>query len=174
MLRNVFARLFMMAAALAVVSGVAAAQMKIAIVSMQQAVLDTAEIRKASSDMEAKYKPRQTDIERIRKELEDIQQKLQAGSDKLAPQAEADLNGQAQRKQRDLQRLSQDLQEEVDAERNEILTRTGQRMSAVVKKLAEERGFDVIVDAGSAPYFKAALDVTKDLVAAYNQAYPVK
>lgn len=174
MLRNVFARLSVMTAALAVVAGVAAAQPKIAIVSMQQAVLDTAEIKKASGDMEAKYKPRQADLERIRKELEDIQQKLQAGSGKLAPQAEAELNSQAQRKQRDLQRLSQDLQEEVDAERNDVLTRTGQRMSAVVKKLAEERGYDVIVDAGSAPYFKAALDVTKDLVAAYNQAYPAK
>ncbi len=70
--------------------------------------------------------------------------------------------------------MSQDLQEEVDAERNEILTRSSQHMQAVVRKLAEERGLDFVVDAGSTLYVKPALDITKDAVAAFDQAYPAK
>jgi outer membrane protein len=141
---------------------------------MQQAVLATAEIKKASADLEAKYRPRQVEIEKVRKELDDIQQKLQAGGGKLTPQAEADLNAQGQRKQRDLQRMSQDLQEEVDAVRNEVLAGSGQRMQAVVRKLAEERGVDVVVDSGSTLYVKPALDLTKDAVTAFDAAYPAK
>jgi outer membrane protein len=174
MVRNSFVRLMMMAASAAVVAGVAAAQTKVAVINMQQAVLQTAEIKKASADLEAKYKPRTAEIEKVRKELEDIQQKLQAGSGKLSPQQEAELTAQGQRRQRDLQRMSQDLQEEVDAERNEILQHSGQRMQAVVHKLAEERGFDVVVDAGSTLYVKPALDLTKDAVTSFDQAYPVK
>jgi outer membrane protein len=174
MFRNTFARLFVMTAATAVLGGVAAAQTKVGVISMQQAVLETAEIKKASAELEAKYKPRSTDIERLRNELADIQQKLQAGSGKMAPAAESELTAQGQRKQRDLQRMTQDLQEEVDAVRNEVLMKSSQKMQGVVRKLAEERGLDVVVDAGSTLFVKPALDLTKDAVAAFDTAYPAK
>jgi outer membrane protein len=174
MVRNNFGRLMMMAASAAVVAGVALAQTKVAVINMQQAVLQTAEIKKASAALEAKYKPRTAEIDKVRKELEDLQQKLQAGGGKLSPQQEADLTAQGQRRQRDLQRMSQDLQEEVDAERNEILQGSGQRMQAVVRKLAEERGVDVVVEAGGTLYVKPALDLTKDAVTAFDSAYPAK
>ena len=47
-------------------------------------------------------------------------------------------------------------------------------MQEVVKKLAEEKGLDVIMDVASTLYFKPALELTKDAVAAYDKAYPAK
>ena len=52
-------------------------QVKVGIVSLQKAVLDTAEIKKASADMETKYKPRQQEMEKLQKVLQAIQQQLQ-------------------------------------------------------------------------------------------------
>jgi hypothetical protein len=49
-----------------------------------------------------------------------IQQQLQTNAGKLTPAAEADLNAQGQRKQRELQRMNDDLQADVTAERNEF------------------------------------------------------
>lgn len=147
---------------------------KIAVINMQQAILDTAEIKKASADLEAKYKPRQAELQKLQTEFNDIQQKLQAGQGKLSPAAESNLNEQGKRVQRDLQRKGQDLQEEVDADRNEVLQRAGQRMQGVVRKLAEERGLDVVVEFSSTLYTKPALDLTKDAVAAFDKAYPTK
>jgi len=149
-------------------------QAKVAVVNLQQALLRTAELKKASADLEAKYKPRQQQIEKIRQELDDLQQKLQSLAGKLTPQAESEMTMQAQRKQRDLQRLSEDLQNDVDEERNEILTRAGQRMREIINKLAEEKGFDVVIDVSSTLYFKPALDLTGEATAAYDKAYPVK
>lgn len=150
------------------------AQTRVGIVNFQRALLETAEIKKASAELEAKYKPRQAQIEKLRQEIEDLQQKLQSLAGKLTPQAESEMTMQAQRKQRDLQRLSEDLQRDVDEERDEILTRAGQRMREIVNQLAEQKGLDVIIDAGNTLYFKAALDLTKEAVAAYDKAYPVK
>jgi outer membrane protein len=173
MAQTTFVRLAAITAAGIVAAGIAAAQTKVAVINMQQAVLGTAEIKKASADLEAKYKPRQDDIERVRKELEDIQQKLRSGGSTMSPQAASDLNIQGQRKQRDLQRMSQDLQDEVDAERNDILSASGRKMQAVVRKLADERGYDVVIDIGSIIFFKPALDITTDAIAAFDKAYPV-
>jgi outer membrane protein len=97
---------------------------------------------------------------------------LQTGAGKLTPAAESDLSAQGQKKQRDLQRLNEDLQADVTAERNEVLGASSRKMADVVKKLAEEKGYDVVVDATNTIYFKPALDITAEALAAYNKAYP--
>jgi outer membrane protein len=149
-------------------------QAKVGIISLQQAVLGCAEIKKASAAMEAKYKPRQQEMEKLQRELEGVKQQLQTNAGKLTPAAESDLNAQGQRKQREIQRLNDDLQADVTAERNEILGTSGRKMAEIVKKLAEEKGLDVVVDAQSTLFFKPTMDLTADAVAAYDKAYPAK
>jgi outer membrane protein len=154
---------------------IAAAQgAKFAVLNLQQAVLGTAEIKKASAEMETRFKPRTQQLDQLQKELAGISQQLQTNSGKLTPQAEADLQTQGQRKQRDAQRLQEDLQADVDRERNEILSAASKRMQEVVKKISDERGYDLVVDVTNAIYFKPALDITNDAIAAYDKAYPAK
>jgi vacuolar-type H+-ATPase subunit H len=71
---------------------------------------------------------------------------LQTNAGKFTQQAEADLTAQGQKKQRDLQRLQEDLQADVDRERNDILQKATTKMSDIVKKIAEEKGYDLVVD----------------------------
>ena len=153
-------------------AGSAAAQAKVAIINVQRAIIETAEIKKAQTELEAKYKPRTVELEKLQKELQDIQTQLQSG--KLNPQAEQELQARGQRRQREYQRVGEDLQGDVDRERNEILQKAGQRMNEVVKKIAEERGFDVVVDVTNTVYFKPALEFTADAIKAFDAAYPVK
>jgi len=152
----------------------ASAQVKVAIINLQKAVLDTAEIQKAQKDLETKYKPRQEKAEALQKELQTIQGQLQTMAGKLTPQAEQELNVQGQRKQRELQRVTEDLQGDVDRERQEILGRSAQRMNDVVKKVAEAKGLDMVVDVSNAVYFKPTLDITAEATAEYNKSYPAK
>jgi outer membrane protein len=158
-------------AALIAFSHIAAAQAKVVVVNLQRAVLESAEIKAAGAAMEATYKPRLTEVEALEKEVASIQQKLNDPS-KLTPQTEADLQAQGTRKQRDAQRKREDLQAEVDAERNAILQRSSQKVTDVLKKLAEEKGYDIVVDASATPYFKAATEITSELIVAYDKAYP--
>ena len=157
--------------AFALAGGALRAQTKIAVINTQRAVLETAEIKRAAADLEAKYRPQQQDIEKRTKQLQQIQEKLDNPS-KLKPQEVADLQAEGQRKQRQLQRITEDLQSEVDRERNEILNRGGQRMQGVVAKLAEEKGLDLVVDVGNTVYFKPAMEITNDAIAAYDKQYP--
>ncbi|MBY0374219.1 MAG: OmpH family outer membrane protein [Bryobacteraceae bacterium] len=146
-------------------------QIKVGIIDLNKAVLNTAEIKKAQAELEAKFRPRQQAMQKLEQELQKIQADLQSG--KLNAQAEAEFQVQGQRKQRDLQRMSEDLQGDVDRERTDILQRSGQRMSDVVKKLAEEKGLDVVIDVSNTVFFKPALDITVDATGAYDKAYPV-
>jgi len=152
--------------------GIANAQLKVAVINSQKAILDTEDIKKAQADLTAKYKPRQDQLEKLQKDLQDIQNQLQGG--KLNQLGEQELTAQGQKKQRDMQRLQQDLQEDADRDRNDILQRAGMRMQEVVKKLADEKGLDLVVDSANTLFFKPTLELTNDAVVAYNKAYPVK
>ncbi len=150
------------------------APVKLGIVDMRRAILETAEIKKASADLEAKYKPRQEEGQRLQKQLADIQAQIQNGQGKLSQAQETDLQTQGQRRQRELQRISDDLQSDVEKDRNEILGKAQANMQAIVRKLAEDKGFDIVVDSSTTIYYKTALDVTNDAITAYNAAHPAK
>jgi outer membrane protein len=144
--------------------------LKVGIINLQRALVETAEIKKAQVDLEAKYRPRTAELEKIQKELADIQTQLQSG--RLNQQAEQDLNARGQRRQREAQRIQEDLQGDVDRERQEILQRAGQRMTEVVKQIADAKGLDVVMDVTNTVFFRPALEITQEAIAAYDKAHP--
>lgn len=155
-----------------ILASTAAAQTKVGVINLEKAMLDTAELKKAVVDLPLKYKARQDQLARLQKDMADIQSQLQSG--KLNPAQETDLQADGQQKQREADRLNQDLQDDVNGDRNVILQRAQTRMYEVVKKLCEEKGIDVLVSTAAAFYFKDTTEITADATAAYDKAYPLK
>jgi outer membrane protein len=145
---------------------------RVAIINAQKAVAETQEIKKAQATLEAKYRPRQQSIQSLQTELQSIQQQLSAPN--LAPEKEAQLRADGVLKQKELQRLGEDLQSDVNNERQDILGRAGRQMTEIVKKIAEERGIDVVIDFTNTLYFRPTLEITAEATAAYDKTYPVK
>lgn len=152
-------------------AGIAAAQVKIGVVSSARAISSTAEIKKAQADLETKFKPRQDELAKLQTDLQNINTQLQSNT--LSAAGAQELQGQGQQKQREFQRKEQDLRDDVDRERQEILGRAGQRMNEVVKKLAADKGLDAVFDASTMLFFKPALELTDEAIAAYDKTYPV-
>jgi outer membrane protein len=152
----------------------AMAQTKVGVVSLQKAIIDTAELKKAQNEMQAKYKKRQDDLDKSQRELNDIQTQLQSAQGKLSAAGEADLTARGQRKEREVKRLTEDLQADVERDRNDILTRAQTRMLDIVKRVSEEKGLDLVVEASALITFKPALDITADVVTAYDKSFPAK
>ena len=144
---------------------------KLAIINAQKAVADTAEIKQAQTNLEAKFRPRQQAIQNLQTQLDSISKQLSAPN--LAPDRESALRADGTQKQKELQRLGDDLNADVNYERQEILGRAGRQMTEVVKKIAEQRGLDVVIDITNTIYYKPALDITADATAAYDKTYPV-
>jgi outer membrane protein len=165
-------RVVFLSCALLPLASLASAQMKVGVVNSQKALLDTDELKKASAALEAKFKPKQDELLKLQNDLQSIQQQLASG--KLNQQAMADLQLQGQRKQRDAQRLSDDTQAEFDRDRQDVLAKAADKMTAVIKKLAEDKAIDVVMDVTATIYVKPALDLTADATAAYNKANPAK
>jgi outer membrane protein len=145
---------------------------KVAIVNAQKAVADTQEIKKAQTELEAKFRPRQQKITTLQNDLQTLQQQMNAPN--LTPEREAQIRQQGTDEQKELKRMSEDLQSDVDQARQDVLGHAGRQMQEVLKTLAEQRGIDVVIDISNTLYFKPALDITAAATAAYDKAYPAK
>ena len=106
MLRTVFLPALLACAAAVLSPATASAQAKVGIVNFQRAVLGTSEMKKASNDLLLKYKPQQDELEKLQREMADIQNKLQ--DPKTPPGAAADLQADGQRKQREAKRITEE------------------------------------------------------------------
>jgi outer membrane protein len=174
MFSHVRSAVFLAAAALLPIGARAQAisPAKVAIINAQKAVADTQEIKKAQAGLENKYRPRQQSLQTLQSQLQSIQQQLSTPN--LPPDKESQLRATGTQKQKELQRLSEDLQSDVNGERQDILTHAGRQMTDVVRKISEERGIDVVIDISNTIYFKPALDITAEATAAYDKTYPAK
>jgi outer membrane protein len=152
----------------------AMAQTKIGVIDFQRAVVETAEFKKAFAELEAKYQPKQDQLQKAQQAMQDIQAQLRATQGQLSQAGTAELNAKGQRTQVTIDRLTEDLQEGFDGDRDAALRVVSTRFTEMLKKFAADKGLDVIADKQAVPYFSAALDVTDAAIAAYNASHPVK
>jgi outer membrane protein len=147
---------------------------KIGIVNFQKAIQDTAELKKAQSDLVARFKPQVDEYEKANRDYNDLQIQLQNSQGKgLSAAAEVDLQARAQRKQREVERMKEDLDADMEKERTETIQRLGTRMTEIIKKLMDDKGLDAIFDSAATVAFKGTLEITADATAAYDKAYPI-
>ena len=160
--------LFILAAAMAAPPALTA-QVKIGIIDFRQALDGTAEIKKKADEMQSKFQSRYDALEKLAAELQELQTRLQTASGNAA----LELQTEGQRKQREAQRLQEDLQTDTDYERNEVLQGATARMRAIVAQVAQAKGLDLVIDIGNTVYYAPALEITNEVVAAYDAAHPV-
>jgi outer membrane protein len=157
----------------------AAAPLKsVGIINLRGAIGSTAEGKQASAELQSQFAPRSSEIDAMTKQINDLQQKLQAGQGKLSQEEETRLTAEGQRLTQRLDRRRNDFQEDATAAQQEVLERIGRKMVDVLDRYARENGFSVVLDTSgqNSPILYASnqVDVTQDIIRLYDQQYPVK
>ena len=159
-------------------AGAAAPVKSVAIINLRGAIGSTAEGKQASAELQSQFAPRSSEIDAMTKQINDLQQKLQAGQGKLSQEEETRLTAEGQRLTQRLDRRRNDFQEDASAAQQEVLERIGRKMVDVLDRYARENGFSVVLDTSgqNSPILYASnqVDVTQDIIRLYDQAYPVK
>jgi outer membrane protein len=150
----------------------------VAVINLRGAIGSTAEGKQASAELQSQFAPRSAEIENLTKQINDVQQKLQAGEGKLSQDEEARLTAEGQRLTQRLDRRRTDFQEDASAAQQDVLERIGRKMVDVLDRYAREKGYSVVFDTSgqNSPILYASneVNVTQDIVRLYDQAYPVK
>jgi len=159
-------------------AGAATAASKIGVINVRQAIVSTAEGKLASAELQSQFASRQTELENLNKQINDVRQRLAAGGDKLSQDEQLRLQREGEVKARQLERKQNEYQEDVNAAQGEVVDKIGRKMVDVLDRYARENGFVAVFDssAQNTPIIYASnnIDVTQDIVRLYDQAYPVK
>src|SRR5216684_2880356 len=155
-----------------------AAAGKIGVINVRQAIASTAEGKQAGAELQSQFAPRQSELEGLNKQINDLRSRIDAGSGKLNQDELVRLQREGETKARQLQRKQDEYQEDVNAAQAEVFDRIGRKMIDVLDRYARENGYVVVLDtsAQNTPILFAStgVDVTQDIVRLYDQAYPVK
>src|SRR5215472_9376916 len=150
---------------------------KVGVLNVRQAIVQTAEGKQASTELQGQFASRQTELENLNKQINDIRQRLQANEGKLSPEEAQRLQRQGEAQAKQLTRKQEDYQEDVNASQQEVIDRIGRKMMDVLDRYARENAYTAIFDSsaqGAPIYISNGIDVTAEIVKLYDTAYPGK
>jgi len=150
---------------------------KVGVLNVRQAIVSTAEGKQASNELQGQFASRQTELENLNKQINDIRQRLQTNGDKLSQEEAVRLQRQGEALQKQLTRKQEDYQEDVNAKQQEVIDAIGRKMMDVLDRYARENAYTAIFDSsaqGAPIYVSNGVDVTPEIVKLYDQAYPAK
>jgi outer membrane protein len=155
----------------------AAIPTKIAIINIQQAILNTGDGKKAAGELQTKFNPRKSALEKRQSDIQSMQDQLRRGSATMSDEAKARMEKDIENNQKGLQRDAQDLNDDVDQDQQKIYNELGTKMMQVIEQYATQNGFAVVLDVSNQQspvlWASASTEITGDIVRLYDQAHPV-
>ena len=153
------------------------ASSKVATMSLHAAIVNTAEGKQASNELQAQFASRSAELQNTQKQIQDLQTKLQSGATLSDPEREK-LQRDGERLSRTFQRKQQNFQDDLNAAQQDVINNIGRKLVDVVSQYSKQNGYSVILDtsAQQSPVIYAApqVDVTQDIIRLYDQGHPVK
>jgi len=143
---------------------------KYAFVNVQRIAAESAAGKTLAGKVQALNQQKVNELNERNKALQATQQKLEAGASVLSPTAMAQLQRDIERKQIDIQRFSEDAQEEVTALQGQLQDEFQARLSPVIQQLAAERGLHLlfsVADSGLV-WVDQALDITTEVIQEFD------
>lgn len=156
----------------------APAPSKVGTISLQAAIVNTAEGKQASAELQTQFAARSTELQNLQKQIKDIQAKLQSRQQVLSEGESGRLRREAERLTGTLQRKQQYFQEDLNAAQQDMMNNIGPKLADVLSKYSKENGYSVILDTSSQQtpvvYGAPQVDVTEEITKLYDQSHPAK
>ncbi len=150
---------------------------KIAIISVQQAIMSTGDGRKAAAEMQAKFTPRQDQLKKMQADVTAMQDQMKKGTATMSDEAKNKLARDIDNKTKSFQRDADELNADIEQENGRLMQDLGGKMQAVWEQYLPQNGYAILIDVSSQQtpvlWAAAAVDVTPEIVKLYDQAHPV-
>lgn len=145
-----------------------AADSKIAVIDLARAIFETEDGLRAQANLKKIQAKLQGDLEAKQREFmakRDAYDKDKAkmAKDKLA-QVEADL----QQRIVEIQTMQMDSQREMQRQQSEIMLPIQQRVIGIVRRIAAQDGYEMVLEKSAVPYMRADLEITDRAIQMYN------
>src|SRR5215831_1000481 len=126
-----------------------AAPGKVGVINIRGAIGSTSEGKQAQAELQSQFAPRQTEIENLNKQINDLRQRLAACEGKCSQDEIQRLTTQGQRLTAQFDRKNNEFNEDSNAALSEVIDRIGRKMVDVLDKYAGQNGYSVVLDSSA-------------------------
>ncbi|AEI15579.1 outer membrane chaperone Skp (OmpH) [Flexistipes sinusarabici DSM 4947] len=156
-----------------VLSSMAFAELKVGVVDMQKALDECDAGKAASKKIEQEYKEMQEKIQKKREDLQNMQTELNSQSGVLSEQAKQNKMAEYQDKLKDLKRMIEDSNAELQRQERSYVNRIAKELTQVVSELGKELKYDIIMEKQEAGivHNSETVDITPIVIERYNKEW---
>jgi len=143
---------------------------KYAFVNIQRIAAESAPGKTLAGKVQAFNQLKVNELNEKNKALQASQQKLESGSSVLNAAAVAQLQKEIERQQIDIQRFTEDAQQEVNTLQGQLQEEFQVRLSPVIQQMATERGLHMLFSVGDSGLVWAdpSLDITNEVIQKFD------
>lgn len=145
------------------------AQSKIAVVDTQRAIMETEDGLRAQATLKKLFDSRQRELDKKQQDLQKEREDIEKQKDVLSKAALAKRIEKWQTEMAQLQTVFVDYNKELQKKQGELTQPIFTRAMGLIRRLATQEGYDLIVDKQAVPYVRSDLEVTDRLITLYNQ-----
>jgi outer membrane protein len=157
------------AAALVTVSPLAAAQMRVAVVDTQRAVMETEDGLRAQATLKKLFDKRQRELDQKQKDLQKEREEIEKNRAQLSTDAMTKRVENWQREMAQVQAVFVEYNKELQQKQNELTGPIVQKAVGIIRRLATQEGYDLVLERQAATYFRSDLDLTDKVITLYNR-----
>jgi outer membrane protein len=150
-------------------AGPAAAELKIAVLDTQRALVASEEAQALLQQAQQELQAEEEAVKSLGEEIIASQEKLQTDGEVMSPTEQRRLQKDIEDKQIDYQFLVNKLQKQVNDRRQELLAQMVPKIDAVLKDLIELEGYDLIMERGNLRYVNTKHDITRKVTEKLNE-----
>lgn len=155
-------------------NGPGGSTLKIATINMQQTIFASNEGRRDFDALSLKFEPKEAELKRLSEEIEGLKKQLDTQKSMLNDEARIKLVNSIESKQKNLERATQDAQEDFESQRREVVSKLLAKLAPVVQKYFNDNHYSLLLDTSQlwpqGPVVMAgpATDITEQVLEAYN------
>jgi outer membrane protein len=147
---------------------------KVAFVVLQRIANESADGKAASARIQALQQKKATELQDKQKQLQGIQAKLEKEASVMSATAQADLSKQAEKLNTEIQRFTQDAQQELTELQQQLQQQFEARVSPVLEEVRKEKGLHFVFNGPDSGLVAAdpGLDISLDVIKKLDAAKP--
>ena len=141
---------------------------KVGVIDTQRAIMETEDGLRMQATLKKIFDSRQRELDKKQVDLQKERDDIEKQRGVLSQEA---LTKRVEKWQRDMMQLQTvfvEYNKEMQKKQNELTQPIFQRAMGLIRRLATQKGLDLIVDKQAVPYVRSDLDLTDQLITLYN------
>ena len=160
---------FAISALMTLISSSVLAEVKVAFVDVQRAILSSEQAKKLQAQIGEEFKDEEAEIRQVSSDATALMQRLQKDSEVMSDSEKMKLSKQIEEKENDFTYLRQKLQNKIQNRQNELFSGTEVRLQKAIEDLVMSDDYDIILPRNAALYVGDLYDITRKVTEKLNE-----